>query len=137
MALTGTIGEDLKGGHDYMLEDTTAVANDTTTGDAQLVGGAQGELEIVVMVGDTDIVITDTKAFSVSLTESATEGGSFTALTTLYSVTASGETTLTAGTELGSFIIRPSDLLWAKAVTVNNDTGIVGNLTVYIRRVAR
>jgi len=137
MALTGTISEELKSAHDYMFEDETAAANTTTTGEAQLVGGAQGELELVAVVGDTDIVITDTKALTVKLTGAETEGGSFVDVATLYTVTASGATTLTAGTELGRYIVKPSDPLWGKAVAVNDDTGIVGNLTVYIRRVAR
>ena len=133
----GTISEELKSYQDYMFNNITVPANTTTTGDAQQVGGTQAELEIVAVVGDTDVVITDTKVFTVSLTGSATSDGSFTALETLYTVTASGETTLTAGTELGRYIVKPSDPMFAKAVAVSDDTGIVGTLEVYIRRVCR
>lgn len=133
----GTISERLKSAQDYLFDNITFPANTTTTGSAHLVGGTQGELEIVVAVGDTNIVITDTKVVTVSLTASATEGGSFTALTTLYTKTASGATTLTAGTVLGRYIVKPSDPLWAKAVAVSNDAGIVGTLDCYILRVAR
>ena len=47
MALTGTISQELKAAHDYMFDDATIPANTTLTGDAQLVGGTQAELELV------------------------------------------------------------------------------------------
>jgi hypothetical protein len=133
----GTISEELKSAQDYLFENVTVPANTTTTGSAHLVGGAQAELEIVAVVGATNIVITDTKAFSVSLTGSDTEGGSFTALETIYAATASGATTLTAGTELGRYVVKPSDPLWAKAVATTNDAAVVGTVDVYIRRICR
>lgn len=133
----GTIGEELKSAQDYLFENVTVPANTTTTGGAHLVGGTQGELEIVAVVGASDIVITDTKVFTLSLTGSETEGGSYTALTTIYTKTASGATTLTSGTELARYIVKPSDPLFAKAVAVTNDASVVGTVEVYIRRVCR
>jgi hypothetical protein len=133
----GTISEELKAFPDYMFNNAAVPKNTTLTGDAQQVGGTQGELELVAVIGDANVVITDTKIFTVSLTGAETADGSFTALATLFTVTASGATTLAAGTELGRYIVKPSDPMFAKAVATTNDAAATGTVTVYIRRVVR
>lgn len=133
----GKISEELKSAQDYLFNDTTVTANATLTGDAHLVGGAQASLEIVVNVGSVAIALADTKVLTISLTGSDTETGSFTALQTLYTKTASGATTLAAGTELARYVVKPSDPLYVKAVAVNNDSALTGKIEAYIRYIAR
>ena len=133
----GKISEELKSAQDYLFNDTTVTANATLTGDANLVGGAQAALEIVVNVGSVAIALADTKVLTISLTGSDTETGSFTALQTLYTKTASGATTLAAGTELARYVVKPSGPLYVKAVAVNNDATLTGKIEAYIRYIAR
>ena len=133
----GKISEELKSAQDYLFNDATVTANATLTGDANLVGGAQAALEIVVNVGSTAIALANTKVLTISLTGSDTETGTFTALQTLYTKTASGATTLAAGTELARYVIKPSDPLYVKAVAVNNDSALTGKIEAYIRYIAR
>ena len=133
----GKISDELKSAQDYLFNDATVTANATLTGDANLVGGAQAALEIVVNVGSTAIALADTKVLTISLTGSDTETGTFTALQTLYTKTASGATTLAAGTELARYVVKPSDPLYIKAVAVNNDSTLTGKIEAYIRYIAR
>lgn len=133
----GKISEELKSAQDYLFNDATVTANATLTGSAQLVGGAQAALEIVVNVGSVAIALADTKVLTISLTGSDTETGSFTALQTLYTKTASGATTLASGTELARYVVKPSDPLYVKAVAVNNDSALTGKIEAYIRYIAR
>ena len=72
-----------------------------------------------------------------AITGSDIEIGSFTALQTLYTKTASGATTLAAGTELARYVVKPSDPLYVKAVAVNNDATLTGKIEAYIRYIAR
>lgn len=131
----GKISNDLRAYGDYLLNGVTVPQNTTTTGSACLVGGARAQLELVAIVNST-ISLADTKVLTVNLTASATEGGSFTALTTLYTKTASGATTLAAGTELGRYVVKPSDLLWAKGVLVTTDSAATGKIDLYVRKIA-
>lgn len=133
----GKISEELKSAQDYLFNDATVTANATLTGSAHLVGGAQASLEIVVNVGSVAIALADTKVLTISLTGSDTETGSFTALQTLYTKTASGATTLASGTELARYVVKPSDPLYVKAVAVNNDSALTGKIEAYIRYIAR
>jgi hypothetical protein len=132
----GTISEELKAYGDYLFNGVTVPQNTTTTGSAAMVGGTQAELEIVAVV-NTTIALADTKVITVKLTASATEGGSYTDLVTLYTATASGATTIAAGTELGRYVVKPSDPLFAKAVAITTDAAATGKVDVYIRRVCR
>lgn len=134
--MIGTISEELKAYNDYLFNGATIPQNTTLTGSAVMVGGTQAELEVVAIV-NTDIVLADTKAITIKLTNGDTEGGSFTDLVTLYSATASGATTITVGTELGRYVVKPSDKLYAKAVATTNDATATGKIDVYIRRVCR
>lgn len=133
----GKISEELKSATDYIFNGTTVTANTTTTSDEHLVGGTQGELEIVVVVGDTAIALADTKVLSIKLTGASESGGTYADVVTIYSVTASGATTLAVGTELARYIVKPSDPLYGKVVVTNNDTALTGKVTSYIRRVCR
>ena len=129
-------GNDIRSAQDYLFEGVTVPQNTSTTGVARMTGGTQSALEIV-SIAETDIVITDLKVLTVSLTGSATEGGSFVALTDLYTVTAAGETTITAGTDLGRYVPKPSDPMWIKCVITTDDVAVVGTATTYIRNISR
>lgn len=131
------ISEDLKSAQDYLFEDTTVPANTTTTGDAQLVGGTNGALEIKV-IAKTALAIANTKVITIKLTGSSTEDGSFTDVATLYSLTASGgDGAIDAGTELGQYIPNPEDPLWLKAVVTTDDAAATGTIDCYIKYLAR
>ena len=132
----GKIGEEIKSAQDYIYEAETVAQNTTTTSVARQVGGTQGALELVFLA-DTDIVITDAKVLSLKLIGADTEDGTFDTEIELYSVTADGETTIEAGTELARFIIKPSDKMWQKAVLTNDDVAIVGTVEGYIRALHR
>lgn len=133
----GKISEELKAYPDYIFNDTTVVANSTTTSNEFMVGKTQAELELVVLVGDTAIALADTKVLSIKVTGTETSGGSHADVATIYTETASGATTLAAGTELARYVVKPSDPLYAKVVATNNDATLTGKITSYIRRVCR
>lgn len=130
----GKISEDLKSAQDYLFQDTTVPANTTTTGGANLIGGTNGQLEIIA-VAKTAIAVADTKIITVKIAGSDTEGGSFTDVATLFGLTATGGSgAIPAGTVLGSYIITPENPLWYKAVAITDDAGATGTLDVYIKQ---
>jgi|LGVF01.2.fsa_nt_gb hypothetical protein len=128
--------EEIKSAQDWLYDGVTVPANTSTDSTAKQVGGAQGALELV-FIAKTDIVITDTKVVSLKLQGATTIDGSYTDLVNLYSVTASGETTVTAGTELARYIVKPSDPMFQKAVITTDDTLVVGAVDGYIRQIHR
>lgn len=131
------ISQNLKSAHDYLFKDTTVPANTTTTGTANLIGGTNGALELLV-VAKTALTIADTKTITVKLTGSATQGGAFIAVDTVYTLTAAGGNgAITAGTVLGTYIVTPEDPLWIKAVATTDDATATGTLDVYIKHLAR
>lgn len=131
------ISEEIKSAQDYLFDGVTVPANTTTTGDANLVGGAQAALEIVV-VAKTALAVADTKTISVKLTGSETENGSFADVVTMYSLTAAGGNgAITAGTELARYVYKPSDPLWAKAVVTTDDATATGSINAYVRYISR
>lgn len=132
----GTISEELKAYGDYLFNGATVPQNTTLTGESAMVGGTQAELEVVAVV-NTSIALADTKSITLKLTASDTEGGSYADLVTLYTATASGATTISAGTELGRYVVKPSDPLFAKAVVSTTDATATGKIDVYVRRVCR
>mgnify|MGYP000375779555 CR=1 FL=1 len=133
----GKFSEDLKSYQDYLFKNETVVANNTTASTVRQVGGTQASLEVVVVVGDTDIIIADAKALTISLKGSETEAGTFTDVASLYELTASGATTLKSGAELARYVVKPSDPLYGKLEVVNNDTALTGTVEAYIRAIYR
>lgn len=133
----GKISEDLKSAQDYLFKDTVVPANTTTTGTAQLIGGTNGALEIMV-TAKTALSITDTKLFTVNLIGSATEGGSFTTVATPFTIlAAAGSGSISAGTLLGTYIVTPEDFPWIKAVAITDDVSATGTIDVYIKHLER
>ncbi len=118
--------------NDYLAEAQTVPASDTNAdgnGGAFDLGGALGGIEIVAQV-NTDIVVPDTKIFSVLLLHSD-DGDSYTTLETLYTITSSGGDTLLADTVLGRYIVPNDAKPYIKANIVCNDTGFTGKIDVF------
>lgn len=119
---------------DYMAYQQTVPANTTAAASngPRLLGKVQNKLDIIVRVY-TDVVISDTKVFSVKLQTSSDNGvaDAYADLATIYTVTASGETTLAAGTELARYAISTDKELWFKAVMISDDAAITGAVNIY------
>lgn len=129
----GKISEEIKSAQDYILDGVTVPKNTSTTSSAKLVGGTNGQIELVVNAR-TAIALADTKVLTVALTGSDTEGGSYTALRTLYTKTASGATTIAAGTELARYVFNSIDPLYVKAVVTTTDAAATGTIEAYPRQ---
>jgi hypothetical protein len=131
--------EDLKAYADYLASEQAIPQNTSANGDggAFLVGKAQNALDIVAEVGATLITLADTKVFSVKLQSSATEGGTYADVATIYTVTASGATTIAVGTELGRYVVSTADDLWFRVVFTTDDAAATGKLNTYIVKRAR
>ena len=132
-----TISEELKAAPDYLFNNATVPQNTSLAGNETQVGGTQAELEIVAVVGDTDIDLADTKVLTLKVQGASAVGGSYADVQQLYTVTASGATTVAAGTELGRYVWKPSDPMFAKPVITTDDAAATGTVDVYIRRVCR
>ena len=131
------LGEDLKVDGEQYMTAVTVPANTTTNGSSILntIGAVSGAIEVKV-VANTDIVISDTKVVSVVLEDSA-DNITFTTYATIYTVTASGATTVDADTVLALFVL-PSDIKKYTRVSVTtNDAGVTGKVDgfpVYLPR---
>ena len=131
------ISTEIRSAQDYLLDGVTVPQNTNTVGSANLVGGAQAALEIVVEA-KTALAIADTKNINIKLTASDTEGGTFTDLVTLYDLTAAGGNgAIVAGTILGRYVYKPSDPLWTKAVVSTTDAAATGTVDAYVRYISR
>lgn len=133
----GTISEELKAAPDYLFDGATVPQNTSLSGNETQVGGTQAELEIVAVVGDTAIGLADTTTLTLKVQGASAVGGSYADVQQLYTVTASGATVVAAGTELGRYVWKPSDPMFAKPVVTTTDAAATGTIDVYIRRVAR
>jgi hypothetical protein len=128
---------------DYLAKEQIVVASNTNTdgnGGAFDLSGTQGSIEIIAQAF-TDIVIPDTKIFTVKLQSSATDSG-YTDLVTLYTKTAAAVSpavteTILAGTILGRYIVPNDAKPYIKANLVSNDTGFTGKVNVFQSEVSR
>lgn len=134
----GKISEDLKSAQDYLFQDQVVPQNATVTGDANLVGGTNGALEIKA-ISKTALAITDGTTITISLTGSDTEDGTFVPVGTVFTLTASaGSGAIIAGTELGQGLIpTPENPAWLKAVVTTTDASATGQIDVYIKNLVR
>jgi flagellar basal body rod protein FlgG len=132
------INENLKAADSYYLDGVTVPQNTTTLGAAVRteVAAIQGAQAVKVDV-DTDIVITDTKIVTISVEHGDTESGSFSTLATIYTVTASGETTIDAGEEIANFVLPDNTKAWTRLNITTDDTGVVGAVTGFIHYLPR
>ena len=117
---------------DYLAEAQDLPQNDSADGNGGefFYKGTLGGVEVVAKVR-TEVTLADTKTMSLKLQEAEAEGGSYSDLATVYTATASGETTLAAGLELGRFVL-PSDFKGRiKAVLVSDDAAVTGKVDLY------
>lgn len=124
---------------DSYLAKAQAIPNNTSAdgngGSFQGLGGTLGGVEVVVEV-DAEVSLADTKVLSVKLQDSA-NNSSFADLATIYTKTASGATTLSAGTVLARYIVPTSARKYIKAVITTTDTGESGKLNVFLNYLSR
>jgi len=131
------LGEDIKAADSIYYNAVTVPANTNTDSTALRteVEAIQGAQSVYVKV-DTDIVITDTKVVTVIVEDSA-DNITFTQLAELYTVTASGETTLDAGGILAQYVLPDNAKAYTRLNVATDDTGVVGKLTAYLRYLPR
>ncbi len=123
---------------DSYLAKAQAVPQNTSAdgnGGAFDLSGAMGGVEIVAQVNE-DVGLADAKFFTVKLQHSD-DGSSYSDLATLYTVTASGATTIEAETILGRFL-PPNDCKpYIKAVLVTDDAAASGKVDVFVALLPR
>ncbi len=122
---------------EYLAKEQALPQNTSADGNgvSRDLSGTLGGVEIVAEVA-ADITLADTKTLTVSLMDQP-DGGSFEELGKLAGVTASGVTTLTAGTILGRFVIPTDAGTMVKAVITTDDSAASGSLSVYPHYLAR
>lgn len=99
-------------------------------GGAVMLGGILGAVEILARV-NTAVTIADTKALTITVQHSDSEAGGFTALGTVYTLTAaSGSGALAADTELGRFALPSTVKNFVKAVITTTDAAAAGKVDV-------
>jgi hypothetical protein len=104
-------------------------------GGEQNYSGSLGSVEIIAEAAE-DIALADAKTLAVALRHAAADGA-FADLGELCSVTASGATTIEAGTVLGRFIPPTDTLARTKAVVSTDDAAATGSVSVYPHYLAR
>jgi hypothetical protein len=124
---------------DSYLTKNHAIPNNTSEdgngGSFAGLAGTMGGVEIIVEV-ETQVALADTKVLSVKLQDSANDS-SFADLATIYTKTASGATTLAAGTILARYIVPTSARKYLKAVITSTDTQQSGKLNVFLNYLPR
>ena len=129
----GTISEELKAYPDYLFNEEALVSTDTVEGVGVQIGGTQAELEVVAIAA-TDIVTPADNTTVITLTGDSAIGGAYaTTVATLASLTAG---TVTAGTELGRYVWKPSDPMFGRCEAAASAAS-TGKVTCYLRRIAR
>lgn len=91
------------------------------------IGGSQ----VVRVIAQTDLVLQDTVVLTVTLQDGTAAGGSFADVAELYTVTASGETTIDAGTEIATFVLPPNIRAYTR-VTATLSGAATGSLDGYL-----
>ena len=121
----------------YLAKEQALPKNTSADGNGQEqdYSGSLGGVEILAEVAG-DIALADGKALTVTLAH-ADEGGGFSELGEVCSLTASGATTVAAGTVLGRFIPPTDTKARTKAVIATTDGAAVGSLNVYPHYLAR
>lgn len=124
----------------YFAEAQTVPQNTSAAGNggSQEVSGTHGGIEIKAVV-TTELALADTKVFSIKIQESSDDGDSdaFADKHTLYSVTASGATTVAVDTVLGLWVVPTDAERYLKAVLTSDDAAMTGAVSVYPRYLPR
>jgi hypothetical protein len=129
---TGTISAELRADPDYLLYGETVPSNTTVYSDGMALGKTQDAIEIVG-VAKTEITVLDTKEISFVIQESSDDGDSdsYVTIATPYSMTASSDTTIDAGTELFRFVPSTKAEVYIRVGFVSTDTGEAGTVDVF------
>lgn len=126
------LGDILRNYEEQFFDDTTVPQNTTLASSYVLcLGKTNDSIEVFVEVGETDIALADTTSLTVQLFEADTEGGAQTLLATIYTITASGATTLDAGTELARYAIATDRKRWITAKVITTDAAATGTINVF------
>ena len=122
---------DIKDDAGYYAEAQAVPQNTSADGNggSKQLSGTQGGIEIKAVV-TTELALADTKVFSIAIHDSA-DNSSFAAIQTLYTKTASGATTVAAGTVLGRFVLPSSARRYTKVVLTSTDAAMTGAVSVY------
>lgn len=102
------------------------------------VGGANGNLAITVVGADTDVLLADTKIFTLSYTEATTESGVYAAANPAVSsvYTASGAYAPAVGIVMNRLVLPPDAGPWIKAVLATDDAAADGTVDVFLEYLA-
>ena len=137
MAVT-KLSVELKEALGYYNEGTTFPANTNTDGDNNLqTGQTNGQLEIVVAAA-TACALADTQVATLTVTSSATEGGTFTEVASA-TYTASGAKTFAVDEVIVSLVIPTNDAKvfeWTKVNVATDDAAATGTYNCFIRYLA-
>jgi len=127
----------LKADDSYLAKAQAVPQNATADGNGGAfdLSGAMGGVEIVAQINE-DVGLADTKFFTVKLQHSD-DGSSYSDLATLYTVTASGATTISAETILGRFLPANDCKPYIKAVLVTDDPAASGKVDVFVALLPR
>ena len=131
------LAENLKAQDGYYL-DGGIVPQNTTLNSSSIrteLGGINGAQEVYV-VAATDIVLADTKTIAINIEDSA-DDSTFVFLAEAYAATASGETTIDAGTEIGRVILPTNARTFTRVAVTTTDATATGTVDSYLRYIAR
>lgn len=126
------LGQDIKVDGEQYLVGVSAPQNTTVNSSAikNMPGAQLGSLQVKVVV-NTDLVIADTKIMTVKLQHSDAETTGFTDYATLYTVTASGVTTVDAETVLALFVLPTDIKKWTRLTVTTDDAAVTGKVDAY------
>lgn len=133
---TGTIGAELYSDTDLIYDGFTMPNNTSNTTTAFPFGNTLHGLELVGTV-DTAISLADTTTLTFAVLTSDSSTGTFTVADTVYTTTASGATTIAAGTELFRYVADSEQETWYQVRVTTTDTQQSGTFTVYINSVKK
>ena len=128
------ISKPLKSTNGIYLENTTLPANTSKAGDDKLkTGQTNGRLEVTVLASEA-CVVADTKTVTLTVSTSATEGGTFTTIGT-GQVKMTGATTYDEGDVITSISIPTNEnvLEWTAIAIATDDASATGKVDVFAR----
>ena len=116
---------------DYLAKEQALPQNTSANGNGNEVrlGGTMGGIEIVLECIAL-ITLADTKVLTIKLRDSA-DGTTYADLETVYTVTASGETTVAAGTIMARFILPTDCNDYIMATLTSTDAALTGSVSIY------
>jgi hypothetical protein len=125
------LGQDLKVDGEYYADALTVPQNDSTNSSSvkTMQGAQNGALQVKVVV-NTDIVLADTKVMSIKVQDSA-DDTTFADVATIYTVTADGETTVSADTVLALFALPTDTGKYTRIVVTTDDAAVTGKVDAY------